>query len=179
MEIVKFAYNEQEIEFELGKSNLMVNATEMAKIFGKDLFQFTKSENTKSFIKSCLKPAFAGLLHIKNEKDLVISKQKSGTWMHRILALKFAAWLDSDFELWIFITIDNLINKNFRDERELLIEKLSLKKRIELRKQELLKEFAYSPKIIELLKLNDLFKKNDKKLKITKRKQVKQLAFEL
>ena len=29
--------------------------------------------------------------------------------MHRILALKFAAWLDSDFEVWVYSTIENLL----------------------------------------------------------------------
>ena len=40
---------------------MMVNATEMAKVFGKDLFQFTKSEDAKRFIEACQKPASAGL----------------------------------------------------------------------------------------------------------------------
>lgn len=29
--------------------------------------------------------------------------------MHRILALKFAAWLDPEFELWVYQTIDDII----------------------------------------------------------------------
>jgi len=110
MNIQKFKFDDVEIEFDLRQGkNLMVNATEMAKVFGKDLYQFTKSDNTKAFIESCLKPAFAGLLGVKTEDDLIISKQKSGTWMHRVLALKFAAWLNSDFDVWICITIDQLL----------------------------------------------------------------------
>jgi hypothetical protein len=87
----------------------MVNATEMAKVFDKDLFQFTKSDHAKSFIQSCLKPANAGLLDMKSENDLIVSRQKSGTFMHRILALKFAAWLNPDFEVWVYLTIDKLL----------------------------------------------------------------------
>lgn len=29
--------------------------------------------------------------------------------MHRILALKFAAWLNPDFEVWVYSTIENLL----------------------------------------------------------------------
>jgi hypothetical protein len=87
----------------------MINATEMSKIFDKDLFQFTKSDNVKTFIESCQKPAFAGLLGIKSEDDLIVSKQKSGTWMHRVLALKFAAWLNPDFEVWVYSTIEDIL----------------------------------------------------------------------
>lgn len=124
--IQKFNYQNQEIEFDLRDKNVMVNATEMAKAFGKDLFQFTKSDSTKSFISSCLKPANAGLLNIKNEEDLIISKQKSGTFMHRILALKFAAWLDPDFELWIYHTIDELLFGSLR-QRDLILRDKTLK----------------------------------------------------
>jgi hypothetical protein len=38
-----------------------------------------------------------------------VSKQRSGTWMHRILALKFAAWLSPKFELWVYSTIEDLL----------------------------------------------------------------------
>lgn len=103
-------FEESAITFLVSKDNsMMINATEMAKVFNKDLFQFTKSEGTKSFIDSCLKPANAGLLGVKTEDDLIISRQKSGTFMHRVLALKFAAWLSPDFEVWVYSTIERLL----------------------------------------------------------------------
>lgn len=103
-------FNDTPITFALSKDNgMMINATEMAKAFDKDLFQFTKSDHVKDFINSCLKPANAGILGITREVDLIISRQKSGTYMHRILALKFAAWLNSDFEVWVYSTIERLL----------------------------------------------------------------------
>jgi len=36
-----------------------------------------------------------------------------GTWMHRVVALKFAAWLDPFFEVWVFQTIDKLLFGNY------------------------------------------------------------------
>lgn len=110
METKICVFEENAITFLVSKDNsMMINATEMAKVFNKDLFQFTKSEGTKSFIDSCLKPANAGLLGVKTEDDLIISRQKSGTFMHRVLALKFAAWLSPDFEVWVYSTIERLL----------------------------------------------------------------------
>lgn len=103
-------FKENPITFALDKNNgMMVNATEMAKAFDRDLYQFTKSEDTKRFIESCQKPANAGLLGIVNESDLIISRQKSGTYMHRVLAIKFAAWLNPDFEIWVYSTIERIL----------------------------------------------------------------------
>jgi len=141
MEIVHFIYNEKSIDFQPnGNDNVMVNATQMAKLFDKDLFQFTKSENTKNFISSCLKPANAGLLGIKTEEDLIISKQKSGTWMHRVLALKFSAWLNSDFEVWVFYTIDQIILGHYREIKQATIDKVRAEQQLENKRQQLLKE---------------------------------------
>ncbi|EOA58965.1 MULTISPECIES: KilA-N domain-containing protein [Bacteroides] len=103
-------FKENPITFALDKNNgMMVNATEMAKAFDRDLYQFTKSEDTKKFIEACQKPANAGLLGIVNESDLIISRQKSGTYMHRVLAIKFAAWLNPDFEIWVYSTIERIL----------------------------------------------------------------------
>jgi hypothetical protein len=108
-QIVKFAYSEQEVEFDLSRQNMMVNATEMAKIFGRDIEAFSRNESTKRFIYSALKTENSRFLGVKSRQDLITSRQKSGTWMHRILALKFAAWLDPDFEVWVYLTIDQLL----------------------------------------------------------------------
>ncbi|MPL87111.1 hypothetical protein SDC9_33105 [bioreactor metagenome] len=103
-------FEESPITFALSKENgVMINATEMAKAFNTDVFQFTRIDSTKSFIQACLKPQICGLLEIEGEEDLIISKQKSGTYMHRILALKFAAWLSPEFEVWVYSTIEQLL----------------------------------------------------------------------
>ncbi len=111
MSIVKKTFGGSTIEFEpfIGKNNVMVNATEMAKIFGKKVENFTRIDSTQNFIAECLKNANRRFLEIENEEDLIVSKQKSGTWMHRILALKFAAWLNPAFELWVYSTIEEIM----------------------------------------------------------------------
>jgi len=102
-------YNDHAVEFLSSKQNVMVNATEMAKIFDKRVENFIRNENTQTFIEECLKNANSRFLGVEKEEDLVSSKQKTGTYMHRILALKFAAWLDPAFELWVYTTIDSLL----------------------------------------------------------------------
>jgi hypothetical protein len=90
---------------------MMINATEMAKIFDKQVNEFTSSDRTKAFIASCLKNGNSRFLgfNIEKEEDLVVSRQRNGTWMHRLLALKFAAWLNPDFEVWVYCTIEHLL----------------------------------------------------------------------
>lgn len=90
MKTIQFIYRDNAVGFlSSGNQNIMVNATEKAKIFDKDVYQFTRIDDTKQFISACLKPQNCGLLSIEKEEDLIISRQKTGTWMHRVLALKF------------------------------------------------------------------------------------------
>jgi hypothetical protein len=126
-----YVFEKNSITFILDKdSKVMVNATEMAKVFNRDLHQFTKSDHAKGFIESCKKPAFAGLLGIESDEDLIISRQKSGTWMHRVLALKFAAWLNSDFEVWVYLTIDKMLFGKHAEREKSLERTIGLQKEL-------------------------------------------------
>lgn len=136
-EIVKFEFNNQEVDFEQNDQNLMINATQMGKIFGKLPKDFLINETTKSFIDECLKKGNSPFLSVEKEEDLVISKQKSGTWMHRVLALKFAAWLDPAFELWVYTTIDDFLFGRYRRMEESIRLTAARKNRIEELKNEL------------------------------------------
>jgi hypothetical protein len=110
--IVKKTFGGSEIEFEpfVANGNVMVNATEMAKVFpNKRMSDFVSNQSTEDFISECFKNGNSRFLGIEKREDLIVSKQKSGTWMHRILALKFAAWLNPAFELWIYSTIEEIM----------------------------------------------------------------------
>ena len=110
METKILKFKEREITFLLTKDNgMMINATEMAKAFNKEMKDFNKLESTNQFIESCLISEFSSLIGVEKKEDLLYSKQNSGTFMHRVLALKFAAWLSSDFEVWIYATIEQLL----------------------------------------------------------------------
>ncbi|MFV8336416.1 KilA-N domain-containing protein [Flavobacterium sp. RSP29] len=116
---VEFIYQDTEIHFLLGnEKNVMVNATEMAKLFNKQIDNFTRLEGTKLFIQALLKlenskiaPSDVRELNQKEmtESDLIQSKNGVATYYHRKLALEFASWLDVDFKVWIIDTIDEIL----------------------------------------------------------------------
>jgi len=139
MKTIEFTYNNQSIEFLQGDNNIMVNATQMAKAFNKRI-DFFFSDNTKVFIKVLKFPPYGGNLKSLNDADIIKSKGRLGTFMHRILALKFAAWLDPRFELWVFSTIDKIIFAQFQDIKETTVAKLKLEKERDLMLDELLKK---------------------------------------
>lgn len=177
MEIVQFVYNEKNVEFlPDGNHNVMVNATQMAKIFGKDVFQFTRIDDTRRFISACLKPQNCGFLGVEKEEDLIISKQKSGTWMHRVLALKFAAWLDPDFEVWVFTTIDRIILGHYKEMKEATIEKLLAEKEMAAKKEELIRK---NPELVELFEIELKISAAEKKRIKAFKDSVSQLRIDL
>lgn len=110
METKICVFNENPITFGLEKNNgMMVNATEMAKAFGKRVNDFMSNESTIAFVNEALKNGNSRNLKIFSQSDLYYSTQNTGTWMHRVLALKFAAWLSPEFELWVYATIEQLL----------------------------------------------------------------------
>lgn len=102
-------YKNKQVSFLVGKDNVKVNATEMARIFGKQVEPFMRNENTQAFVREALKSENSRFLGVKSREDLYTSKQKTGTYMHRVLALKFAAWLSPAFELWVYSVIDEIL----------------------------------------------------------------------
>lgn len=130
MSLQTFEFEGQQIEFDLNNKTVMVNATEMAAVFGKLPKDFLKTEDTKNFISECLKKENYPFISVEKEEDLYVSRQKSGTWMHRILALKFAAWLNPAFELWVYATIDDLLFGSYKHLDESLRQSAERKLRI-------------------------------------------------
>lgn len=117
MKSLEFIYQDTQIHFLLQKEGeVMVNATEMAKAFDKQARSFLRLETTQNFITALLKRENnrTDVYDYMEEKDVVFSNKKGGTYMHRKLALKFAAWLDVEFELWVFDTIEEITNGYFR-----------------------------------------------------------------
>ncbi len=97
-----FNYNDQPVTFDQGSDHVMINATQMAKSFGKLPADFIRNDQTKAFIEELERDFNYGNSHIKEKTEIlkVESGKYGGTWMHELLALKFAAWLSPKFELW-------------------------------------------------------------------------------
>lgn len=97
MELQLFNYNGNNVSFRKEGENVFVNATEMAKPFGKLPADFLKTQRTKDFITE--------LTAMKNiiATDLVIVKNGGsdfGSWMQEDVALEFARWLNPSFAIW-------------------------------------------------------------------------------
>lgn len=177
MNVVNFVYNDQSIDFEpTGKDDVMVNATQMAKIFGKRIDFFLKADHVKEFI-SVLEFTPFGVNSTPLKKEEIISTHgKNGTFFHRILALKFAAWLDPKFELWVFITIDKILNEYYRNQRDRLVTRESIKAQLKRKKGEMLESH---PEYADIVALEDQLRAIDSQSKVESRKEVRRIQMEL
>ena len=142
MNIQKFQFDDVEIEFDLRQGkNVMVNATEMLGAFpNKRMSDFVSNQNTEDFILECLKNGNSRFLGVEKRDDLIVSIQKSGTWMHRVLALKFAAWLSPKFEVWVYITIDQILYEYAHEIEDSISETVKLQREQDVIKNKLAKE---------------------------------------
>ena len=103
-----FQYNGTPITFQIG-GTLMVNATQMAKPFGKQPIFWLNNQSTKEFLSQ--------LSELRNlsSADLVRvtkggnDKKLQGTWMHEDVALEFARWLSPAFAIWCNDRIKELL----------------------------------------------------------------------
>lgn len=110
---LEFIYQDTEIHFLLNNDdNVMVNATEMAKAFNKKIDNYLRLESTKLLIKELEKIVFVP--SDVREQNIIYATNKS-TYMHRILALDFAAWLDINFKIWIYQTIEKVLFGHYKE----------------------------------------------------------------
>ena len=103
---IVYDYKGSKISFANGK-NVMVNATEMAKSFGKRPAKWLELPSTKEFL--------AALTDVRKSDFALIQTDKGGisggggTWMHEDVALEFARWLSPAFAIWCNDRIKELL----------------------------------------------------------------------
>lgn len=104
--IINFDYKGSQISFEKGK-NVMVNLTSMAKPFPeKNLTQIINSQEINDYCISLSK------LQNYSLADLLIVRRggnNNGTWAHRLVAIRVAQKLNSDFAVWVDMRIEKLL----------------------------------------------------------------------
>ena len=101
-----FQYNGSPITFQKGDS-VMVNATEMAKPFGKLAKDWLSNKSTKEFLSTLSAVRIiplTGLVEIKQGGN-----GEQGTWMHEDVAMEFARWLNPAFAIWCNDRIKELL----------------------------------------------------------------------
>lgn len=189
MKSLELIYQDTEIHFLVNptEKNVMINATEMAKAFGKQTKLFLKAANTKAFIEAMKRnpdcrlngtqmvpvqpgerPPFGGRsnqtsddlsTHIRVDKeaqsvserapngarseylsddDIIQRRGHAGTYFHQVLALKFAGWLDPDFELWVYYRIRDMLFGNYQQHLDAHVSMQNAQRRMEQLKNELL-----------------------------------------
>lgn len=95
-----YEYNGNLVGFDKVDGVTMINATQMAKPFGKRPVDWLQNQQAKDFIEA--------LAEVRNSTsaDLVRvtkggnDKNAQGTWMHEDVALEFARWLSPQFAIW-------------------------------------------------------------------------------
>lgn len=106
-EVIKYDYNGTAITFQHG-ANVMVNATEMAKPFGKYATHWLQNQSTRAFLEE-----LSALRNLK-ATDLVLVRNGGddyGTWMHEDVAMEFARWLSPKFAIWCNDRIKELLTQ--------------------------------------------------------------------
>lgn len=114
----------------------MVNATEMAKPFGKSATHWLRNQSAKEFISE-----YAALRN-RNPLDLVtiVNGDNGGTWKHEDVALEFARWLSPAFAIWCNDRIKELMKTGVttvsNDDEAIAYAMQVLQKRLEQARQE-------------------------------------------
>ena len=101
-----FQYNGSPITF-YKDDNVMVNATEMAKPFGKLVGDWLRLKATTEFTE-----ALSADMHIPISALIQVVKggnSEQGTWLHEDVALEFARWLSPSFAIWCNKRIKELL----------------------------------------------------------------------
>ena len=99
--IVVFDYQGSNIPFALTGNDVMINATEMAKPFGKRPSKWLVLPSTKEFINIFLNIRKLDIEDlIKTERGGSNFGKRHGTWMHEDIAIEFARWLNPMFAVW-------------------------------------------------------------------------------
>lgn len=134
--IINFDYKGSEISFINGDS-VMINATQMAKPFGKRPIDYLRLPSTNELLNAIVRKS-----HI-DENQLVRTERggdNPGTWMHEDVALDFAQWLSVDFRLWCNDRIKELMRTGVatvsNDDEAIAYAMQVLQKRLEQARQE-------------------------------------------
>lgn len=104
--------NFSQVDFDLSIFEVkdgMVNLTKIGQHFGKNIGTWMKSKKVKEFIEKLDKMTDRQNLHIAKGGDL--NETEQGTFGTEKVALKFAEYISTDFEIWANDKIHTLLQK--------------------------------------------------------------------
>lgn len=153
MSVLGYQYKGQPIDF-VFRDDLMINATEMASVYNKEVSEFLRLSSTKKLIEALERSQIRGdrtnkslvrsedyaltngtIKHRTADQIPLVIIKKGGdsggaTWIHRYLAIELASWLDIDFKIWTLSTIDHLLSNYTNVRRELALRKRNLENKL-------------------------------------------------
>lgn len=100
-QLFEYEYEGTEITFKKA-DGFMVNATEMARAFGKRPSKWLELPSTVRFINSLRAIRFSDRSYVQTINGV-------GTWLHEDVALEFARWLSPRFAVWCNDKIKELL----------------------------------------------------------------------
>lgn len=131
-----YSYEGSNITFSQGE-NVMVNATQMAKPFGKRAKEWLNTQQSKEFLQVLSE----GRNLPSTELVQVTYGNNGGTWMHEDVAMEFARWLSPKFAIWTNDRIKELLREGVAtvsDDDDTIANAMAiLQRRLEARQQEL------------------------------------------
>ena len=116
--IQTFNFNHTAVFF---RNDGYLNATSIAKHFGKRPETYLKTDSTQQYIAALSEHLSITLKSVIDKNQLVIIKKGSscnggGTWLHPKLAVDFARWLDPKFAVWCDEQIEHIISGSLKLE---------------------------------------------------------------
>ena len=102
------------------RNDAYINATAVAKQFGKMPKDFLKNEQTREYISALARHLSTRRKILVKENQLVIVQNggnNRGTWLHPKLAIFFARWLSPEFAVWCDEQIERILGVNLGGEK--------------------------------------------------------------
>ena len=115
-QILNFSFNNTVVSF---RADGFLNATAIAKHFGKQPRDYLKTEQTQQYIAALAEYLSSKTKILVEENQLVVVKNGGnarGTWLHPKLAIHFARWLDPRFAVWCDEQIEHILSGSLKLE---------------------------------------------------------------
>jgi phage antirepressor YoqD-like protein len=118
-----FSYNNNPVHFQIGDSEVMINATSMAKPFGKQPSDWVRLKQSKEFMSTL--SAVRGICGTDLVQVVQGGNSVQGTWFHKDVAIEFARWLSPAFAIWCNDRIFELFRFGITATPEMLLQAAS------------------------------------------------------
>jgi hypothetical protein len=110
--IIPFHYEGKAVRF---NSDGWINATDVAKRFGKKPAEWLRLPDTAKYMDALARHLNVGESHLLTSST---KGRAGGTWLHPKLAVSFARWLDVDFAVWCDLHIDALLRGELNEKQQ-------------------------------------------------------------